>query len=87
MNETSILTQEQETTIKPEDWKSWKENITHSIDLLNEQEKLVVALHYHEELTLPETAQVLDIPISKVKIIIDKTLKSFSSGKATMPSL
>jgi DNA-directed RNA polymerase specialized sigma subunit len=38
---------------------------------------VVMALHYHEELTLPEIAQILDIPISKVKKIRDTTLQKF----------
>jgi RNA polymerase sigma factor (sigma-70 family) len=85
MNETAILPQAEETFLLPEDRESWKENITDAIDLLNEQERLVMALHYHEELTLPEIAQVLDIPISKVKIIRDKTLKQLlTNGKPLM---
>lgn len=77
MNETATLEQAEQELLLTEEQKSWKNNITDAIDLLDEQERLVMALHYHEELTLPEISQVLDIPLSKVKIIRDKTLKVF----------
>ena len=79
MNETAILTQADETSLSPEDRKNWKADIAEAIDRLDEQERLVVALHYHEELTLLEIAQILDIPISKVKKIRDTTLQKFPS--------
>lgn len=77
MNETAILTQA--TSLSPEDRASWKVDIAEAIDRLDEQERIVIALHYHEELTLPEIAQVLDLPISKVKKIRDATLQKFLS--------
>jgi RNA polymerase sigma factor (sigma-70 family) len=77
MNETAILTQADEASLSPEDRKNWKIYITKAIDRLDEQEKLVMALHYHEELTLPEIAQILDISISKVKKIRNTTLQKF----------
>ena len=77
MNETAILTQFDEASISPEDRENWKIDITKAIDRLDEQEKLVMALHYHEELTLPEIAQILDISISKVKKIRNTTLQKF----------
>jgi len=77
MNETAILTQADEASLSPEDRANWKADIAAAIDRLDEQERLVMALHYHEELTLPEIAKVLDISISKVKKIRDKTLKKF----------
>ena len=77
MNETAILTQADEASLSPEDRKNLKIDITKAIDLLDEQEKLVMALHYHEELTLPEIAQILDISISKVKKIRNTTLQKF----------
>ena len=81
MNETATLGQDKQELLLTEELKNWKNNITDAIDLLDEQERLVMALHYHEELTLPEISQVLDIPISKVKIIRDKTLKVFLQCK------
>lgn len=75
MNETLTQTKE----LSPEDRSNWKADIAEGIDLLSEQERLVMALHYHEELTLPEIAQILDIPISKVKKIRDTTLQKFLS--------
>ena len=77
MNETAILTQADEASLSPEDRENWKIDLTKAIDRLDEQERLVMALHYHEELTLPEIAQILDIPISKVKKIRDTTLQKF----------
>ena len=77
MNETAILTQADEASLSPEDRKNLKIDITKAIDRLDEQERLVMALHYHEELTFPEIAQILDIPISKVKKIRDTTLQNF----------
>ena len=79
MNETAILTQSDETSVSSEDRENWKIDIAKAIDRLDEQERLVMALHYHEELTLPEIAQILDIPISKVKKIRDTTLQKFLS--------
>ena len=73
MNETATLTQDKE--ISPEVRASWKADIAKGIDLLSEQERLVMALHYHEELTLAEIAMVLEIPKRKVKKIRDKTLQ------------
>ena len=81
MNETVTLEQAEQELLLTEERKIWKNNITDAIDRLDEQERLVMALHYHEELTLPEISQVLDIPISKVKIIRDKTLKVFLQCK------
>ena len=81
MNETVTLEQAEQELLLTEERKIWKNNITDAIDLLDEQERLVMALHYHEELTLPEISQVLDIPISKVKMIRDKTLKVFLQCK------
>ena len=81
MNETATLEQAEQELLLTEERKVWKNNITDAIDLLDEQERLVMALHYHEELTLPEISQILDIPISKVKIIRDKTLKVFLQCK------
>ena len=81
MNETATLEQAEQELLLTEERKIWKNNITDAIDRLDEQERLVMALHYHEELTLPEISQVLDIPISRVKIIRDKTLKVFLQCK------
>ena len=71
MNETATLTQEQ----APEVRASWKVDIAEGIDLLSEQERLVMALHYHEELTVPEIALVLEISQRKVKKTLETTLK------------
>ncbi|MBT3923128.1 MAG: hypothetical protein HOF21_11195 [Nitrospina sp.] len=71
MNETATLTQK----LAPEVRASWKADIAEGIDLLSEQERLVMALHYHEELTVPEIALVLEISERMVKKIRDKTLK------------
>ena len=73
MNETTTLTQTKE--LSPDDRANWKVDIAEGIDLLSEQEKLVIALHYHEELTTEEIAMVLEISEHKVKKIRDKTLQ------------
>ena len=77
MNETAILTRADEKSLSTEEREIWKADIAEAIDRLDEQERLVMALHYHEELTLPEISQVLDLPISKVKKIRDTTLQKF----------
>jgi RNA polymerase sigma factor (sigma-70 family) len=77
MNETAILTQADESFLSPEEQENWKTDLVKAIDRLDEQKRLVMALHYHEELNLPEIAQILDIPISKVKKIRDTTLQKF----------
>ena len=75
MNETTTLTQTKGLTLSPEDRATWKADIAEGIDLLSEQEKLVLALHYHEELTIEKIARVLEIPERNVKKIRDKTLQ------------
>ena len=77
MNETAVVTQVDEASLSPEDQENWKIDLAKAIDRLDEQERLVMALHYHEELTLPEIAQILDISISKVKKIRNTTLQKF----------
>jgi RNA polymerase sigma factor FliA len=77
MNQTEVLTQADEASLSAEDRENWNIDIAKAIDWLDEQERLVMALHYYEELTLPEIAQILDIPISKVKKIRDTTLQKF----------
>jgi RNA polymerase sigma factor (sigma-70 family) len=75
MNQATVLAQTKEMPLSPEDRESWKAEITETIDRLNEQERLVMALHYHEELTLAEISMVLDLPVSKVKKIRHATLQ------------
>ncbi len=79
MNETTTLIQAQEVTLSPEERANWKADIAQGIDRLDEQEKLVMALHYHEELTLAEISQVLDIPETEVEKIRDATLQKLLS--------
>jgi DNA-directed RNA polymerase specialized sigma subunit len=73
MNETATLIKAEE--LSPEVRASWKADIAEGIDLLSKQERLVMALHYHEELTTPEIAMVMEIPERKVKKILDATLQ------------
>ena len=77
MNQTATLIQS--TTISPEDKANWQADIAEGIKLLNEQERLVMALHYHEDLTVAEIAQVLEISIRKVEKIRDSTLQKLLS--------
>ena len=76
MNETATLTQ----GFSAEDRAAWKAEITERIDLLSKQERLVIALHYHEELTVTEIAQVLDISERMVKEILDITVQKLLRG-------
>ena len=73
MNETTTLTQTKE--LSPDDRANWKVDIAEGIDLLSEQDKLVIALHYHEELTTEEIAMVLEIPEAEIEKIQDTTLQ------------
>lgn len=50
-----------------------------AIEELNEQEKIVMALYYYEELTLKEIGQVLNITESRVSQIHSKALDSLKS--------
>jgi DNA-directed RNA polymerase specialized sigma subunit len=73
MNETATIAQTEE--LSPEVRDNWKTDIAEGIDLLSEQEKLVIALLYHEELTTEETSLVLEIPEKEVEKIRDATLE------------
>jgi RNA polymerase sigma factor (sigma-70 family) len=73
MNQTATLAQAEE--ISPETRALWKADIAEGIDLLSEQERLVMALHYREELTTKEVAMVLEISERKVKKIHQATLQ------------
>ena len=44
MNEIATLEQVEDTHLLTEDQKRWKSNITDAIDLLDEHERLVMAL-------------------------------------------
>jgi RNA polymerase sigma factor (sigma-70 family) len=79
MNETTTWIQAEAVTLSPTERANWKADIAQGIDLLGEQEKLVMALHYNEELTLAEISQVLDIPETEVEKIRDATLQKLLS--------
>ena len=68
MNETATINQTEE--VLPEVRENWKSDIAEGIDQLSEQEKLVIALLYHEELTTAETAMILEIPETRFFIQI-----------------
>ncbi len=53
-----------------------KEMIIQSIDDLPETERLVIALYYHEELTLKEIGQVVQLSESRISQIHTKTILS-----------
>ncbi len=57
--------------------------LVHAIELLNEQEKIVMALYYYEELTLKEIGQVLNITESRVSQIHSKALETLKSSLET----
>ena len=58
------LVQEQQRTAR----------LAEAIDALPQQEKVVIALYYHEELTMKEIGQVLDITESRVSQIHTKAI-------------
>lgn len=59
-----------------------KKMVVLAIESLNEQEKLVMALYYFEELTLKEIGQVLNITESRVSQIHSKAIENLKSALA-----
>ncbi|SEH73311.1 RNA polymerase, sigma 28 subunit, SigD/FliA/WhiG [Halobacillus karajensis] len=59
-----------ESVIKKENY----EELANEIEKLNEKEKLVISLFYHEELTLTEIGQVLDLTTSRISQIHAKAI-------------
>ncbi|MFQ5822912.1 MAG: sigma-70 family RNA polymerase sigma factor [bacterium] len=57
-----------------------KKLLIEAIENLNEQEKIVMALYYYEELTLKEIGQVLNITESRVSQIHSKAIESLKSA-------
>ena len=57
-----------------------KDLLVEAIEGLNEQEKIVMALYYYEELTLKEIGQVLNITESRVSQIHSKSLGSLKGA-------
>ena len=53
-----------------------------AIEQLNEQEKMVMALYYYEELTLKEIGQILNITESRVSQIHSKAIESLKVSLA-----
>ena len=51
-----------------------KEHLTEAIDALPEQEKVVLSLYYHEELTMHEIGQVLAVTESRISQIRTKAM-------------
>lgn len=56
-----------------------KKLMVQAIEKLNEQEKIVMALYYYEELTLKEIGQVLNITESRVSQIHSKAIECLKS--------
>ena len=48
--------------------------LAEAIDALPQQEKVVIALYYHEELTMKEIGQVLEVTESRVSQIHTKAI-------------
>ncbi|SDO83413.1 FliA/WhiG family RNA polymerase sigma factor [Halobacillus sp. SY10] len=59
-----------ESVIKKENY----EELAREIDRLNEKEQLVISLFYHEELTLTEIGQVLELTTSRISQIHAKAI-------------
>lgn len=60
-----------------------KDLLVEAIGELNEQEKIVMALYYYEELTLKEIGQVLNITESRVSQIHSKALENLKGSLET----
>ena len=56
--------------------KELRDLLADSLGKVTEQERLVVALYYHEELTLREIGQVLELSESRVSQLHTKALLS-----------
>jgi len=57
-----------------------KKLLVHAIEGLNEQEKIVMALYYYEELTLKEIGQILSITESRVSQIHSKSVEKLKTA-------
>lgn len=72
-----------EQTSTPSESMIKKENyaeLAEEIDRLNEKEKLVISLFYHEELTLTEIGQVLELTTSRISQIHAKAIYKLKSS-------
>lgn len=77
MNEFATLTQADGLSLSQEDREKWKANIVKGIELLSKNERLVLALHFHEELSIAEVSLVLEISeeeVAKTRSVIVKKL-------------
>lgn len=63
--------------------REMKKLLVQAIEGLNEQEKIVMALYYYEELTLKEIGQVLHITESRVSQIHSKAVEKLKSALKT----
>jgi RNA polymerase sigma factor for flagellar operon FliA len=54
--------------------------LAQALDLISEQEKLVLALYYYEELTLKEIGEVMNISESRVSQIHTKAIMNETAG-------
>ena len=55
-------------------WQQVREVMAEAIEALPEKERLVLSLYYHEELTMKEIAQILEITESRVSQIHTKAV-------------
>lgn len=55
-------------------WLETKEKLIEAIDELTEKEKLILALYFHEQLTLKEIAHIMDITESRVSQLKSRIL-------------
>ncbi|MBD3169298.1 MAG: FliA/WhiG family RNA polymerase sigma factor [candidate division Zixibacteria bacterium] len=70
----TVETINQDGTLDEIEKKELKEYLNDAISFLSEQEKLVVALYYYEELTLKEIGEVMQISESRVSQIHTKAV-------------
>jgi len=70
----TVQTESKETVLNDLEKQELKAYLTIAISNLTEQEKLVIALYYYEELTLKEIGQVMSISESRVSQIHTKAV-------------
>ncbi len=55
-------------------WQQVRQVMAEAIEALPEKERLILSLYYHEELTMKEIAQILEITESRVSQIHTKAV-------------
>ena len=72
----TLRSEDQQSALDSLERKELRDLLADSLGKVTEQERLVVALYYHEELTLREIGQVLELSESRVSQLHTKALLS-----------